>query len=102
MLHVPVARNLVAAGREWVGRVHACKGGVADRCRPPGSSGFGQLRAGQRDMGELARVIERHAQHAQQLFDELIAGGVPLFCPVIFPSTSWTPTRRSASRTPAP
>ena len=40
------------------------------------SAGFGQLRDRQRGVRQLARRIERHAQHAQQLFDELITGRV--------------------------
>jgi hypothetical protein len=40
------------------------------------SAGFGQLRDRQRGVRQLARRMERHAQHAQQLFDELITGRV--------------------------
>ena len=40
------------------------------------SAGFGQLRDRQRGVRQLARRIERHAQHAQQLFDKLITGRV--------------------------
>jgi hypothetical protein len=39
-------------------------------------SRFGQLRDRQRGVRQLARRIERRAQHAQQLFDELITGRV--------------------------
>jgi hypothetical protein len=53
------------------GGLWACVGrGVAQ------ISGFGQLRDRQRGVRQLARRIERHAQHAQQLFDELITGRV--------------------------
>jgi len=48
-------------------------------CGPTGRAdqrGSGQLRDRQRGVRQLPRRIERHAQHAQQLFDELITGRV--------------------------
>jgi hypothetical protein len=40
------------------------------------SAGLAQLRDRQRGVRRLARRMERHAQHAHQLFDELITGRV--------------------------